>query len=280
MRMNLISSSLLLGAFASCLTGQAVAANSNKTVHLSVTSREGNASSPLLYGTMFEVSPLLSGKFIMGLANWLSGNGPLWYSNNLIPKNWTATKIKIYKKTGDGGIHGQLLRNNGFQGSNPDLTAYKAIGDVDIKVDGKNPVSQAINASLLVSVNHNATGVVGFANHGYAGIPVHEAMYNTSFWMRGKYDGTVTVQLVGVKNGTIYAEHNLTVRSEKERFKQFRGSFRSSGAPDGDNDWRILFDARKVLDGSVNFGLVELFPPTYHGRCVSCMHLISGGLNG
>ena len=135
-------------------------------------------------------------------------------------------------------------------------------------MDGKTPVSQAINASLLVSVPRNATGSVGFANTGYAGIPVHEATYNTSFWMRGKYEGTVTVQLVGVKNGTIYAEHNLTVRSENERFKQFGGSFRASKAPDGDNDWRVLFDAHKVRNGSVNFGLVELFPPTYHGRCV------------
>lgn len=137
-------------------------------------------------------------------------------------------------------------------------------------MDDTNPVSEAIKASLLVSVPENTTGFVGFANTGYAGIPVQDAVYNTSFWMRGKYDGPVIVQLVGVKNGTVFAEHNLTVRSENERFKQFHGSFRLSEALDGDNDWRVLFDASKVQNGSLNFGLVELFPPTYHGRCVLC----------
>ena len=148
-------------------------------------------------------------------------------------------------------------------------------------MDGTNPVSEAIKASLRVSVPENATGFVGFANTGYAGIPVQEAMYNTSFWMRGKYDGTVTVQLVGVKNGTVYAEQNLTVRSEDERFRHFHGSFRPSmAALDGDNDWRVLFDAQKVHNGSVNFGLVELFPPTYHARCVSRISWMGDWLAG
>lgn len=61
MRMNLTSSRLLLGMLAAAsLVGQAVAVRVNKTVHLSVTSREGNASSPLLYGAMFEVSRVKS----------------------------------------------------------------------------------------------------------------------------------------------------------------------------------------------------------------------------
>lgn len=64
MRMNLTSSRLLLGALvATSLVGQTVASRSNKTVHLSVTSREGNASSPLLYGAMFEVSLFYTWQF-------------------------------------------------------------------------------------------------------------------------------------------------------------------------------------------------------------------------
>lgn len=57
MRGNL-ASGLFLGAFAACLAGQGVHAKSDDEVVLAVTSKEGNASSPLLFGTMFEVSVL------------------------------------------------------------------------------------------------------------------------------------------------------------------------------------------------------------------------------
>lgn len=171
--------------------------------------------------------------------------------------------------SGDGGIHGQLLQNNGFQGSDPSLTAYKAIGDVDISRDTDHPVSHAITSSLQVSVN-NAKGFVGFANTGYGGVPVQKATYQTSFWMRGEYSGTVTVQLVGSESGSVYAVHNMSVNSEAGQFKQFESQFESDAAPDGNNEWRVLVDADKVRgtgnSGSVNFGLVQLFPPTFMNR--------------
>lgn len=159
-----------------------------------------------------------------------------------------------------------MLQNNGFQGSSPDLTAYKPIGHTKIKLDTENPVSQAINASLQVSVPLNATGFVGFANTGYKGIPVVEQTYSTSFWVQGKYDGTVRVQLVGVKTGEVYSSQDLTVNSEDTKFQKFSATLQSRASPDGDNDWRVLVDARKAKGKSLNFGLVELFPPTYHGR--------------
>lgn len=61
MRGSLTTSGLLLGALATCLAGRGVSAQSHDAVVLTVGNREGNASSPLLFGTMFEVSvPFLS----------------------------------------------------------------------------------------------------------------------------------------------------------------------------------------------------------------------------
>lgn len=175
--------------------------------------------------------------------------------------------------SGDGGIHGQLLQNNGFQGNDPDLTAYKAIGGTDISRDADHPVSDAITSSLQVSVSSDASGFVGFANTGYAGVPVMQATYNTSFWMLGEYSGTVTVQLVGSESGDVFASHNVSVDSVGGKFKQFGTSFECGrAAPDGNNEWRVLFDSGKARgngdSGSLNFGLVELFPPTYMDRYV------------
>lgn len=66
-----------------------------------------------------------------------------------------------------------MLRNNGFQGDKPDLTAYSAVGNANLTVDTKNPLSTAINKSLKVEVPSGATGQVGFSNAGYLGVPVN-----------------------------------------------------------------------------------------------------------
>lgn len=76
-------------------------------------------------------------------------------------------------RTGDGGIHGQVLRNNGFQGDSPDLTAYSAVGSAELSVDTDNPLSTAITRSLKVAIASGTTGQVGFSNSGYLGVPVN-----------------------------------------------------------------------------------------------------------
>ncbi|PYH98123.1 alpha-L-arabinofuranosidase [Aspergillus ellipticus CBS 707.79] len=168
--------------------------------------------------------------------------------------------------SGDGGIHGQLLQNNGFQGDNPGLTAYKSIGNVTIAQDMDKPVSDAIHSSLQVSVVSGATGSVGFANTGYDGVPVMKTTYFCEFWMLGDYAGSITLQLVGSSSGKVFASHNLTVTSHSANFTHHQTSFDSSASSNADNEWRLLFDSALVSNGSLNFGLVQLFPPTYMNR--------------
>lgn len=98
---------------------------------------------------------------------------------------------KIFQ--GDGGIHGQVLQNNGFQGTSLGLTAYAPVGDVNIFQDTSKPVSKAITSSLNVEVPDGVTNYVGFANTGYNGIPVTGATYNCSFWMMGNYSDRKSV---------------------------------------------------------------------------------------
>ncbi|CAL5869478.1 uncharacterized protein PFLUO_LOCUS3707 [Penicillium psychrofluorescens] len=168
--------------------------------------------------------------------------------------------------SGDGGIHGQILQNNGFQGADPGLTAYAPVGDALISQDASKPVSHAITSSLQVSVPAHATKYVGFANTGYNGVPVMAATYKSSFWMMGDYSGTINLQLIGSHSGIIYADHNLTVESKASKFTQYETSFNSSQSPDGDNELHLTFDGSKVADSALNFGLIQLFPPTYKGR--------------
>lgn len=98
-------------------------------INLKVSSSGGNASSPLLYGLMIED-----------------------ISNSI-----------------DGGLYGQTLQNNGFQGDNPGLTAWSGVGGANISQDTSSPVSSALSSSLLIKTN-NASGTVGASNSGYGGI--------------------------------------------------------------------------------------------------------------
>ncbi|KAL2825044.1 glycoside hydrolase superfamily [Aspergillus cavernicola] len=195
-------------------------------INLTVLRDGGNASSPFLYGIFFEEMD----------------------------------------HSGDGGIHGQLLRNNGFQGTDPGLTGYKPLGDVEIKQDRAAPVSAAIPSSLAVSLHPRAMGYVGFANIGYDGVPVMQATYRCEFWMMGEYRGNLILRLTGSRSQHIYGEHHMTVRSRRGQFTRYEARFEARGAPDGENEWQLLFDARGVRGGVLNFGLVQLFPPTYHDR--------------
>jgi alpha-N-arabinofuranosidase len=63
-----------------------------------------------------------------------------------------------------------MLMNNGFQGDEPGLAAYNAVGDATIAQDMANPVSDAIFSSLSIRPNSGATGQVGAANEGYFGM--------------------------------------------------------------------------------------------------------------
>ncbi|KAJ9299757.1 hypothetical protein DTO271G3_2641 [Paecilomyces variotii] len=196
-----------------------------RSISLSVNPDGGNASSSLLYGFMFE----------------------------------------DINHSGDGGIHGQLLQNNGFQGDSPNLTAYAAVGDVSLAVDFDNPLTSAITRSLRVDVPSNTTGQVGFSNEGYWGIPVDGTTYTSYFFMKGNYSGDVTVKLVGTTSGIEYGKRTLQVDSG-DKFAEFNTSFPTTRAPDGDVLYTLTFDGAQAAGGSLWFDLVMLYPTTYKNR--------------
>jgi alpha-N-arabinofuranosidase len=67
----------------------------------------------------------------------------------------------------------------------------------------------------------------------------------------------------------VYASHNVTVTSTSSDFTYVDTSYTSTQAPDGNNVWRLRFEASQVEGGSLWFGLPQLFPVTYFARFVS-----------
>lgn len=113
--------------------------------------------------------------------------------------------------------------------------------------------------------------MVGFANTGYEGVPVTAQTYATYFYVKGTYSGTLEVQLVGTSSGTVYASQSVTVSSTSSSFTYITiTNLVATASPDGNNQYQILFDSSKVQGSSLNFGLPQLFPVTYHARYVVC----------
>ena len=84
---SLTKASVFLGAFVTRLSGRTPEeSHGNDEVFLSVNTdaREGNVSSPFLYGAMFEVSPIPIPFLSIGLSN-STGNGPLRRWRNPCP---------------------------------------------------------------------------------------------------------------------------------------------------------------------------------------------------
>lgn len=167
--------------------------------------------------------------------------------------------------SGDGGIHGQLLQNNGFQGDSPSLNAYSSVGNVTLSVDNGNPLSSAITRTLKVTVPSSASGQVGFSNAGYLGVSVNSGTYANYFWIKGSYSGDVIVSLYG-PSGRVYGTTRVRVESTSSDFKYYETIFHASQSYESNNQWKLTFDSSKVKGSSLNFGLVQLFPETYHKR--------------
>ncbi|KAH8669770.1 Arabinosidase A [Tricladium varicosporioides] len=166
----------------------------------------------------------------------------------------------------DGGLHGQLLRNNGFQGDNSSTQFWAAYGNSQISQDFVNPLTSAIKSTLRISVPSGATGLTGVTNEGYLGITITPGLYTSSFFIKGDYNGDITIRLKGKTSGIQYACGTVTINSASSNFTQYSVDMWTSEAPDAENVWLLEFDASQIAGSSLNIGLPQLFPPTFKGR--------------
>ncbi|KAF4774070.1 alpha-n-arabinofuranosidase a [Colletotrichum scovillei] len=187
------------------------------------------------------------------------------------PGNETSTTMwgimfEDINYSGDGGIHGQLIRNNGFQGDNPGLAAYSAISGAILDVDSSVPLSDALPNSLKVSVESGASGQVGFSNEGYWGIPVDGSPHSHNIFIRGNYQGQMTWVLQSVSTKEIFGNATFYVDTTTERFTEFHQRPLTTFSSLTDIEYRMTFDAELVAGSSVWFALPQLYPTTFHNR--------------
>jgi alpha-N-arabinofuranosidase len=213
-------------------------------LNLSVARHGGNASSPLMYGIMFE----------------------------------------DINHSGDGGIYAELIQNRAFQGSTEfpsALTPWKAVGNAKLSLQNNTvPLSSALPTSVNVAqgAGSKAGGVIGLQNPGWWGFSVKPQTYTGSFWAMGSYKGQFTVKLQSAATSHVWA--TADIRSECHQGKWVKHTFQLHprvAAPDTNNTFVLEFHPGQ---GSVNFNLISLFPPTYNNRPNGNRPDLMNGLKG
>ena len=213
-------------------------------VNLTVARDGGNASSPLMYGIMFE----------------------------------------DINHSGDGGIYAELIQNRGFQGSTEfpsTLTPWEAVGNAKLTLQNTTlPLSWALPTSVNVAQGAgSAVGeVIGLQNPGWWGISVKPQTYTGSFWALGSYDGDFTMKLQSAVTSQVWA--SVDVKSKCQKGKWIEHNFQlhpKIAASDTNNTFVLEFHPGQ---GSVNFNLISLFPPTYNDRPNGNRPDLMNGLKG
>ncbi|KAK3391644.1 glycoside hydrolase superfamily [Sordaria brevicollis] len=212
--------------------------SADKRVDLIVRPNGGNVSSPIMYGLMHE----------------------------------------DINNSGDGGIYAELIRNRAFQSG--DESRYPVTLDGWSPVEGaklslkklSKPLSSALPYSMNVAVpssKDKKARKVGFANDGYWGMDVRKQKYTGSFYVKGAYQGkSFTASLQSALTGEVFGTTEVPAKKKASNdwVKYDFNLTPFKAARNSNNTFAITFDAAGAKDGSLDFNLISLFPPTYKNR--------------
>ena len=169
----------------------------------------------------------------------------------------------------DGGLYAELIRNRAFMDDANAPAHWSVVKDTSsaatIALDPTNPLNNNLTTSLRLDVTRAAkANAAGVANSGYWGIPVHsKTRYRVSLWAKAGagFTGPLTVAIVSDDGKQVYATQKISGLATG--WKKFEATL-TTGTVVPTTQARFLI----TLDqpGTVWFGLVSLFPPTWNDR--------------
>jgi alpha-N-arabinofuranosidase len=169
----------------------------------------------------------------------------------------------------DGGLYAELVRNRAFKEDAKQPVHWQLVeeggGTGSMALDPEQPFNNAIQTSLRLTVTQ-ASGKqrVGIANIGFWGIPVKPATsYRASFYAKAAagFTGPLTVALISNDGTATHASAQvprITGGWQKYQVTLTTGKL----TPSAGN--RLVITASSP--GTVWFGFVSLFPPSYKNR--------------
>lgn len=169
----------------------------------------------------------------------------------------------------DGGLYAELVQNRAFMDNKSQPVHWSLVADKGATARMELDTNQPLSGKLPVSLRLEATAVpagqrAGIANEGYWGIPVEpNTKYRASFYAKtlANYAGPVTVSIEGDDGRTICAQ--AKVKGLTTEWQQFEVTLKTgSVGPTTQAHLSLTVDQ----PGTVWFGLVSLFPPTWNDR--------------
>jgi len=120
---------------------------------------------------------------------------------------------------------------------------------------------------MRVTKGNSSSGKIGFENEGYWGMAVSQQKYTGSFWVRGAYRGCFTASLKSNLTAEVFASVEVDSKAVADQWTEHTFELvPENNAPNSNNTLAITFDTAGSRNGSLDFNLISLFPPTYKNR--------------
>ena len=187
----------------------------------------------------------------------------------------------------EGGLYAELIRNRNFKETVParqnrqnpeqsraakeakDLVNWSLVeergGVGSMELDTATPLNNAVPASLKLTVSQaSGNQSVGVANEGFWGIPVKpDTAYKAMFYAKASagFSGAVTLSIMS-NDGTMVAA-TAQVPKLSENWQKYEATLTTGNVKASAGNKFVLSANRP---GTIWFGFVSLFPPTYKNR--------------
>lgn len=169
----------------------------------------------------------------------------------------------------DGGLYAELIHNRAFLDHATTPVQWSVVSnkntEATITLDTANSFNDKLTTSLRLTVTKaSKTQPAGVVNGGYWGIPVYpNTSYRTTLLARAGsgFSGPVTVSIVSEDGRKVYATEKFSgLAAEWKKFEVVLKTGRVK--PTAKARFVIMLEQ----PGTVWFGLVSLFPPTWNDR--------------
>lgn len=169
----------------------------------------------------------------------------------------------------DGGIYAELIRNRNFKEDLKDPVHWQMIKEGgaagSMSLDAGTPFNAAVTSTLKLVVDQASSKEhAGIANDGFWGIPVKpDTTYKATFYAKAApgFAGPLILEILGNDGSSVRAKAEVSGISQE--WKKYSATLTTGKVPvSAENKFVILADH----PGTVWFGFVSLFPPTYKDR--------------
>jgi alpha-N-arabinofuranosidase len=170
----------------------------------------------------------------------------------------------------DGGLYAELIRNRTFRDdaqkpANWSVAKYGG-GEGNIALEDSPVPNTALAKSLKLDASALASGQrVGVANEGFWGIPVKpDTTYRAMFYAKASsgFKGALTVAIESNDGTTVFAKADVSGLTQE--WKKFNATLKTAKSATPSTTNRFVISTG--TPGTISFGMVSLFPPTFKNR--------------